>query len=256
MRFNRDAGELMLFDAEAHADFTPLSLHFVTRQNPAFCGTGHDRDGAQRAGNTALFPPSDLTLRTGHVFDEDNIFNARAEAAKPQAEVLRNGMTLDELGAFLAAYNLDVTVVHAEGSSLEEFRDLAVAELGDRVSGQFVLLNYLRSAIGQERGGHISPLAAYDADSDRLLVLDVSRYKYPPIWVETAALFDAMNTPDADNENRSRGFVVVGPDLVSRKFDALIADQAGCSTGTTSTACSLVCSPAMRRTPRTGATSP
>jgi hypothetical protein len=73
-----------------------------------------------------------------------------------------------------------------------------------------VLVNYLRSAIGQERGGHISPVAAYDADTDRLLVLDVSRYKYPPVWVEAAALFEAMDTPDADNADRSRGFLVVG----------------------------------------------
>jgi Phytochelatin synthase len=35
-------------------------------------------------------------------------------------------------------------------------------------------------AIGQEQGGHISPLAAYDAETDRFLILDVSRYKYPP----------------------------------------------------------------------------
>ena len=89
------------------------------------------------------------------------------------------------------------------------FGETAVAELGDR--DRFVLVNYLRSAIGQEKGGHISPLAAYDADSDRFLMLDVSRYKYPPIWVEAAALFDAMNTPDADNENRSRGFVDCRP---------------------------------------------
>jgi hypothetical protein len=67
----------------------------------------------------------------------------------------------------------------------------------------------LRKAIGQESGGHISPLAAYDEDSDRFLILDVSRYKYPPVWVETEALFAAMHTPDSDNDNKSRGFIVV-----------------------------------------------
>ena len=80
--------------------------------------------------------------------------------------------------------------------------------LGD--DDRFVLVNYLRSAIGQEKGGHISPLAAYDAETDRFLVLDVSRYKYPPIWVDAAALHGAMNTPDADNGGRSRGYLTVG----------------------------------------------
>ena len=55
----------------------------------------------------------------------------------------------------------------------------------------------------------IYTLAAYDADTDRFLVLDVSRYKYPPVWVEADDLFAAMNTPDSDNENRTRGFVLV-----------------------------------------------
>ena len=75
--------------------------------------------------------------------------------------------------------------------------------------GHFVLVNYLRRAIGQESGGHISPLAAYDGKTDRFLILDVARYKYPPVWVRTSDIFDAMNTKDSDNENRTRGFVMV-----------------------------------------------
>ena len=137
-------------------------------------------------------PPSDATLGLG-LFDQDNVFSAAAEAAKPRAEVLRGGMTLDDLGAFLGSYGLDVAVTHAADSSLDTFRDTAVAGLNDR--DRFVLVNYLRSAIGQEKGGHISPLAAYDADTDRFLVLDVSRYKYPPIWVEAEALLRGDGHP-------------------------------------------------------------
>ena len=60
-----------------------------------------------------------------------------------------------------------------------------------------------------EKGGHISPLAAFDAESDRFLILDVARYKYPPVWVKTVELFAAMNTTDSDNENKTRGYVLV-----------------------------------------------
>jgi hypothetical protein len=35
----------------------------------------------------------------------------------------------------------------------------------------YILVNYLRRVLGEERGGHISPLAAYDADADRFLIL-------------------------------------------------------------------------------------
>ena len=72
-----------------------------------------------------------------------------------------------------------------------------------------MLVNYLRRAIGQERGGHISPLAL-DADTDRFLILDVSRYKYPPVWVGAAEVFAAMNTiADHDSDNKTRGYVLI-----------------------------------------------
>ena len=72
-----------------------------------------------------------------------------------------------------------------------------------------MIVNFLRSALGEERGGHFSPLGAYDEKEDRFLVLDVARYKYPPAWVRATDLFAAMNTPDSDNDNQTRGYVVI-----------------------------------------------
>ena len=45
--------------------------------------------------------------------------------------------------------------------------------------------------------------------SDRFLILDVARYKYPPVWVTASDLFAAMNTTDAANNNKTRGYVLV-----------------------------------------------
>jgi hypothetical protein len=115
-------------------------------------------------------------------------------------------MTLDQIGGILATQPVKAEVHHASESSVDEFRKLARAYLGE--SGHFVIVNYLRKALGEETGGHISPLAAYDAKADRFLILDVARYKYPPVWVKAADLFAAMNTPDAANDGRSRGFVL------------------------------------------------
>ncbi len=197
-------GEALLFGSEEHEDYFPLSINFTTQVNPAFCGPA-----SMAMVLNALDvprPASDLTLGLG-MFDQENVFTPATEAVKPEAAVLRGGLTLDELGGMLAAHDLKVEVQHAADSSLDEFRKTAVAALGE--GDHFILVNYLRKAIGQESGGHISPLAAYDADTDRFLILDVSRYKYPPVWVEAAALFAAMNTPDSDAGNRTRGYVVV-----------------------------------------------
>jgi hypothetical protein len=198
-------GEALLIGAEARADYFPLSIHFVTQANPAFCGPATIAMVLNALGVSR--PPSDLTLGLG-MFDQENVFTPATEAVKPQAEVMRNGMTVDELGALLGAHDLKAEVIHASDSNLDDFRKTAIGEIGE--DDHFVLVNYLRKAIGQEAGGHISPLAAYDADTDRFLILDVSRYKYPPIWVEAAALFAAMDTPDSDNGDKSRGFVIVG----------------------------------------------
>jgi hypothetical protein len=75
--------------------------------------------------------------------------------------------------------------------------------------GEFMLVNYQRASLGQQALAHISPLAAYHAVTDRLLVLDVARYKYPPVWVPIERLWRAMNTVADKTSGKTRGFVVV-----------------------------------------------
>ena len=145
-----------------------------------------------------------MTVGLG-LFDQENVFTPATDAVETKAGVLADGMTLDQFGGVLKAHDLTVEIRHAGDTSVDDFRKAAVAALED--DERFVAVNYLRKAIGQETGGHISPLAAYDADTDRFLILDVSRYKYPPIWVEAAALYGAMNTVDASAGDKTRGYV-------------------------------------------------
>jgi hypothetical protein len=72
-----------------------------------------------------------------------------------------------------------------------------------------VIVNYDRAVLGQNGSGHVSPIGAYDEETDSVLVLDVARYKYPPVWVPFSTMFDAMQSVDTGS-NRSRGIVVVG----------------------------------------------
>lgn len=205
--FESDEGEALLIGAEARRDFFPLSSHFVNQINPAYCGPASISMVLNAL--DVPRPASDMTTGLG-LFDQENIFTPATDAVQPAAAILSPpfGMTLTQLGGILAAHDLEVEVVHAGDSDVDGFRKAAVAAIDD--DDRFVLVNYLRKAIGQETGGHISPLAAYDADTDRFLILDVSRYKYPPVWVEAAALFGAMDTEDSDNGGKTRGYVLVG----------------------------------------------
>jgi hypothetical protein len=108
----------------------------------------------------------------------------------------------------MQCHGLVVRVLHAEASSLEEFRRLAGENL--RTEGNFVVVNYDRAGVGQKPTGHISPLSAYHEASDRFLILDVAGYKYPPVWVKASALWTAMNTIDGESKI-TRGYVLLAP---------------------------------------------
>lgn len=205
---NSEAGGRLLLDSEARHAYWPLSIQFVTQKNQAYCGVA-----TLVMVLNALDAPAPATpgIEPFTAFTQDNFFNAQTERILPREVLAKKGMTLDQIGGLLGVYAVKSEVRHAGDSSLDEFRTLATQHLGN--PDRYVIVNYLRRAIEQDSGGHISPLAAYDADTDRFLILDVSRYKYPPVWVRAVDLFAAMNTPDADNENRTRGFVLVGPGL-------------------------------------------
>jgi hypothetical protein len=121
-------------------------------------------------------------------------------------EVTLGGMTLDQLAELLRAHDLSVSVVHAGDADLAAFRDVARANLVDPTD--FLLVNYDRAALHQQGRGHISPVVAYHAETDRFLVLDVASHYYPPTWVPAIELWNAMNTIDASS-GKTRGFVLV-----------------------------------------------
>jgi hypothetical protein len=202
--FNSDEGEKLLIDSKSREDFFPLSTQFITQNNQAYCGVASIVMVLNSLGIPAPEVPQYKPYR---VFTQENFFsNEKTKKVLPAEVVSQKGMTLDQIGGLLASYNVKVNVYHAADTSLEKFRSLAAENL--KQPGNFILINYLRKEIGQEKGGHISPLAAYNEQTDRFLILDVSRYKYPPVWVRAADLWKAMATTDSES-GKTRGFVFV-----------------------------------------------
>jgi hypothetical protein len=202
--FSTNAGESYFTESDAREAYFPLASNFLTQKTQAYCGVASIVMVLNALNVPAPPVPEYEPYRT---FTQDNVLTQQTDAVLPRDVLARQGMTLDQIGGILATQPVKAEVHHAADSSVDEFRNLARSYLGQ--PGHFVLVNYLRKAIGQERGGHISPLAAYDGKADRFLILDVARYKYPPVWVKTSDIFDAMNTQDSDNENKTRGFVLV-----------------------------------------------
>jgi hypothetical protein len=193
-------GQRMLIESDAHQDFFALASHHETQRNGGYCAAA----SAVMVLNALQVPAPKATAWDAHVFTQDNLFNDKARTVIQPDYV--GGMTLQQLADVIASHPATVKVVYASDSSLEEFRALVSKNLA--TPDDYVIVNYERSQVGQELMGHVSPIGAYDAKVDRFLVMDVARYKYPPVWVDAASLFRAMNTGDIVS-GKTRGFLLV-----------------------------------------------
>jgi hypothetical protein len=142
-----------------------------------------------------------------HFWTQENVFGGPGGDRFVRAErVRREGMTLAQLHGWSSDHGLVVRRFHGDQLSLEQFRQLLREGLRDRRDR--LVVNYLRSGIAQKGSGHISPIAAYDSRSDRVLILDVARYRYPAVWVKAEALWRAMGEVDKDS-GQSRGLLIL-----------------------------------------------
>ena len=76
------------------------------------------------------------------------MLSEQTDAVLPREILARQGMTLDQIGGILGTQPVNAEVHHASESSVDEFRKLASAYLGE--PGHFVIVNYLRKALGEQ----------------------------------------------------------------------------------------------------------
>ncbi len=184
-------GESLLRGAHAKSDYAPLLQHFESQDLRSYCGVA--------SGVTVL-------NSLGRSLDQSTFFDVGSSDVKSRIEVMLGGMTLVELATFIAAHDAIVDVYHGDALTLDEFREKVRDNLHE--PDNFMVVNYQREVLGQRRVGHISPIAAYDEESDLVLILDTASYNYPPTWVPLAKLHSAMAKVDPAS-GKTRGFVEV-----------------------------------------------
>ena len=211
------------------ADFFPLSNHFISQDNSIFCGPVSSAIvlNALRLGKRDGLPTDRQSIGEDEMdwlppgadpfygkYTPGNVLNDRT---KTRLEVLGKpiliegapksdfGLQLRQLAQVLRSHGLRVAarVVGADADTAAIRQELA-ANLAR--PEDYVLVNYSRRALGQEGGGHISPLGAYDAPSDSFLVMDVNPNRAPWVWVGADALIAAMQTFDTVE---NRGYLLI-----------------------------------------------
>ncbi len=189
----------------ADADFWALSPELAVQQTQTYCSVA---SAITVLNAMPIRKPVDPTYTPYGYFTQSNYFTPEvAKIISPQT-VLAQGMTREEMVKTLEQHGVKAKSIAGDSVTDESLRTLLQKTLGD--DGQFVLVNYLRQSLGQVGGGHWSVLAAYDAQSDHVLILDVAKYKYLPVWASTRTLHDAIATLDTTSQ-KARGLVIVSP---------------------------------------------
>lgn len=130
------------------------------------------------------------------------------DCCEPLHKVKKSGIDFDKLASLARCNGLHVEAVRAQDTSVDDFRQMVLAA---SQSETFTLaLAYSRKILNQTGSGHYSPMGAYHAPSDHLLILDCARFKYRPHWVPLPMMFDAMLALDPDT-SKTRGFMKMAP---------------------------------------------
>ena len=226
--FNSDEGIARLARAAAKVDFPALANQFEAQSNVAFCGPTSTaivlntlrarsldlpRDRSRLRPEDLQYFPSGFDLTVPR-FTQDNVID---KGRKTRAQVLGEPITvngkqvkdggyqLHQLDEMLRANGMVTRpVVVDDQRSEREIRADLVANLAR--ADDYVIVNYQREAVGQRGGGHISPLGAYDAQSDSFLVMDVNPASAGWVWMPTAILVMGMRTFDTV---KNRGYILV-----------------------------------------------
>ena len=224
-KWNSPEGLKRLERSQFKNDFYQLVNFYQPQENPLFCSiaTGtmirnalnYDNIPSQKEGEVVK---PDGTIAEYHLYAQKGFFNRATERVKKRAiienkETLPDGKTYDaglSLGDFakmLGVHGLEAWPVFAKKNDVkfgQEFREVLKRSLSEQE--EFVVVNFDGKVLGKETRGHISPLAAYDEETDSVLVLDVALHKNPWYWIEVSQLLKSMNTKDG---NTYRGYLRV-----------------------------------------------
>jgi hypothetical protein len=228
--FSSDEGLARLARATAKVDFPALANQFEAQSNPAFCGPTSAAIVLNAIrGRSADLPRDRSRLREEDLryvpknydptiprFTQDNVIT---KGQKTRAQVLGEPLTINgkqvsdygyeirQLDEMLRANGVDtkLTIVD-ESKGEQDIRSELVENLKRR--GDYVIVAFLREAVGERGGPHISPVGAYDAESDSFLVLDVNPANADWVWMPAKTLVNGMRTFD---KIENRGYVLVQP---------------------------------------------
>ncbi len=187
-----------LLDGALARDYQAMSEHWVP-QLRSHCGAA-----------SAVVVKNSMIEEGG--FTQDNIFTEETAHIITQDVVYQIGFTLEELTTMInTRAGLETERFHAgkgeELHGLEAFREALKETMEDpdkRLIANFSRQYWLGTGT---LGGHFSPIAAYNKEENKVLVLEVNQ-NWPMVWVDLEEMWESMYTIDTVS-GMTRGWILV-----------------------------------------------
>lgn len=170
--------------------FFSLSGNFTMQSEPAFCGLG----SLTMVLNALEVDPGKRWKGVWRWYSDDMLV-----CTAPLDQIKTAGMTYEEV-AQTARCNGLLVEKHPSRSSIDIPSDDAklyksfIEHLAMVCKSKecHMIVSFCRKSLQQTGDGHFSPIAAYDAETNMVLVMDTARFKYPSYFVDAKMLWDAM----------------------------------------------------------------
>ena len=231
--WNSENGISRLNSSQYKNDFYQLANFYQAQNNPIHCSSAtalmlknaffYEQIPSQK--NAEITKPDGQNIPFKLFVSQEDFFNEKTDKIKSREiiyykkpKIFENkdgsktenydpGLNLQDFAKILKIHKIKSKIFYQESSSnqdLASFREISKKILNDK--NNFLVANFDGKILGNKTGGHISPIVAYDENSDSLLVLDVALHKNPWYWVSVDDMVKAMNTMDGE---KFRGYLIV-----------------------------------------------
>jgi hypothetical protein len=197
-------------------DFWALIGYYVPQQNDYSCSAA-SVSMILNAARARLHKTSEDALVTQKTLLEKIQVENWAQRLSAEGWKGSHGTSLDELARVTEASfkafgfpQVKVKTVHVDRSSAEMKSRLVKDLIENEASAtNFILANFnQRSYTDDSDAGHIAPVAAYDSQKGRVLVLDPDRQWYEPYWVSVDVFLKGLATKDSGGK-AYRGYLLI-----------------------------------------------
>lgn len=179
-----------------------LANQYVTQNEPSYCGPAT----LSMCLNALQLDPQRIWKGVWRWWNESMLQTCNYNIDYTIKTNDDNGLSFEQFLLLAECNGARVEAIRSNYTTINNFRHNMITAC--RNTDIICVVAFDRKSLGQTGSGHFSPIAGYHHDSDRVLILDVARFKYPAYWVSIHELWQSMNVID-NSTGLCRGYFLM-----------------------------------------------